>query len=452
MNPLRTVFSICLAVLTTWAASGSALGGERQTGSRFLQRAVEHARAFVTPGHASTHQHRLLAVNLAATETGITDPAEIAAAYDEMSAFVTDPVQSDTQFSWNGFEWVYLSRTTYSYSGSNLTESIIEAYDADSASWANTERMAYTYDGGGHVTSVLSQSWSGGGWGNTFNSTMSYSGSVLDSTVTMLWSGGVWVNFRKNVYTYSGGLLTQDVSQAWAGGSWADAERITYSYDGSNRRILAVWQRWGTSGPWTNWYRFEYAYDGSSTREILEVNYDWDTVGDTWNAVWADTSRYSGDNRIELVTYWFQAGFLTRGLYTYDGLGNLIEEVHELWLGFWSSSTRIVHVYIVAGVFDDDATLGVPVGFNIGQNYPNPFNLSTLIPYTLDRDSRVKISVSNILGQSVKTLVDSYQPAGRHQTAWEGRDQNGREVASGIYFFRVQVDGVAQVRKMVLLK
>jgi hypothetical protein len=52
----------------------------------------------------------------------------------------------------------------------------------------------------------------------------------------------------------------------------------------------------------------------------------------------------------------------------------------------------------------------------------------------------------------MRTLVDSYQSGGPHTTTWNGLDANGREVASGIYFFRVQVEDAAQVRKMVLLK
>jgi hypothetical protein len=301
------------------------------------------------------------------------------------------------------------------------------------------------------MTYSLYQQWSGGGWVNSFNTTMTYNGSLLATATMQMWSGG-WVNFRRNVYTYSGNLLIEDMSQAPTGPStWSDAEKTTYTYDGSNRMTLALSERWGVSGPWTNWTKIEYAYDGSSTNETLEAHSNWN--GADWDGVWADTSRYSGNNRIELVTYWFQIASLSRMLSTYDGSNNLIEDVTQGWTGFsWMNSWRTVYIYTVAGIFDDEGHADIPSLFQLDQNYPNPFNLSTAIPYSLSGDSQVRITVCNLLGQTVRALLDSYQQAGPHIAVWDGRDQAGREVASGIYFFRVQVEGIAQVRKMALLK
>ena len=92
-----------------------------------------------------------------------------------------------------------------------------------------------------------------------------------------------------------------------------------------------------------------------------------------------------------------------------------------------------------------------PDRFHLGQNYPNPFNPSTHIPYQLAEDSHVRLVIYNSLGQRVQTLVDRPQPSGEYRATWNGRDDAGRPVAAGVYFYRLTSAGGRQVRKMVLL-
>jgi len=102
---------------------------------------------------------------------------------------------------------------------------------------------------------------------------------------------------------------------------------------------------------------------------------------------------------------------------------------------------------------DDDGFLSGPVDvLELRQNYPNPFNLSTVIAYTLPRQSHVTITVCNVAGQSVRRLVDRDRAAGFHRESWDGRDDNGREVASGIYLYRLKSDAAVMSRKMILIK
>ncbi|MBI3872301.1 MAG: T9SS type A sorting domain-containing protein, partial [candidate division Zixibacteria bacterium] len=86
------------------------------------------------------------------------------------------------------------------------------------------------------------------------------------------------------------------------------------------------------------------------------------------------------------------------------------------------------------------------------QNYPNPFNPSTRIGFELASTQNVQVRVFNILGQVVKVLVDQELPAGKHDVSWDGTDDHGSPVASGIYLCRLVAGGAAESKKMVLLR
>ena len=93
-----------------------------------------------------------------------------------------------------------------------------------------------------------------------------------------------------------------------------------------------------------------------------------------------------------------------------------------------------------------------PREFGLDQNYPNPFNPTTQIAYRLPEDSRVRLVVYNILGQQVRTLVNGLVPAGAYSIAWDGRDEVGRQTASGIYLYRLDAGKFSAIKRMTLLK
>lgn len=93
-----------------------------------------------------------------------------------------------------------------------------------------------------------------------------------------------------------------------------------------------------------------------------------------------------------------------------------------------------------------------PGDFSLSQNFPNPFNPQTSIRYALPQDANVKLAIYNVLGQRVKTLVDGHQTAGYNTVWWDGKDESGDQVASGIYFYRLQADKFSEIKKMLLVK
>ena len=104
-------------------------------------------------------------------------------------------------------------------------------------------------------------------------------------------------------------------------------------------------------------------------------------------------------------------------------------------------------------VNDSDTTLPQrPKTQMLAQNYPNPFNPSTTINFDIPRNADVKLSVYNIKGQLVKHLLDENMVAGNHSVVWNGKDANDRDVASGVYFYRIQANGNTEARRMILMK
>jgi parallel beta-helix repeat protein len=109
----------------------------------------------------------------------------------------------------------------------------------------------------------------------------------------------------------------------------------------------------------------------------------------------------------------------------------------------------IVPVKVLSG---EDMEEIRPESFSLSQNYPNPFNPQTQILYGLPVDCQVKITIYNLLGRRVKTLADEPQTAGYKRVHWDGKDERGVEVASGIYFYKIQAGEFVQTKKMLLLK
>ncbi len=99
-----------------------------------------------------------------------------------------------------------------------------------------------------------------------------------------------------------------------------------------------------------------------------------------------------------------------------------------------------------------EAVDGLPTEFALRQNYPNPFNPSTQINFSLPSQASVKIAIYNVAGELVRTLINDDMSAGNYRITWNGMDNNGRTISSGVYIYRMQAGKFVSARKMLLLK
>jgi len=116
----------------------------------------------------------------------------------------------------------------------------------------------------------------------------------------------------------------------------------------------------------------------------------------------------------------------------------------RLWESCWSKDS--IYVFdVVTGIEHEQETM--PSNYHLSQNFPNPFNPETTIRYGVPKSSRVSLTVMDVLGRQVATLVNEVKPAGNYQIDW-----NSSAWSSGIYFYRLQAGGFTEIRKMVLMK
>jgi hypothetical protein len=160
--------------------------------------------------------------------------------------------------------------------------------------------------------------------------------------------------------------------------------------------------------------------------------------GEITDIIAADPDGYYSFDEVEGAIYEVQASSVYGDAELDDPVNAIYDDVVDADIQFSVTSA------------DDGQTL--PVATSLAQNYPNPFNARTLISYNLARPGDVDLSVYNIVGQKVTTLVNGEFEAGSYTVTWDGTDASGRPVATGIYYYRLATGGQTETMKMTMLK
>jgi hypothetical protein len=136
-----------------------------------------------------------------------------------------------------------------------------------------------------------------------------------------------------------------------------------------------------------------------------------------------------------------------------DGLSKAIEVRIHPYANFtgtiYFDDLSIEVIQKVTGVEGEN---GLPVSYDLSQNYPNPFNPTTTIRYSLPTNSFVTLRIYDILGREVKTLISTEQNSGTHSVQWNGDNNYGTKVSSGIYLYRIEAANFVMTKKMIMLK
>ncbi len=193
---------------------------------------------------------------------------------------------------------------------------------------------------------------------------------------------------------------------------------------------------------------------GDSVREALQMN-DNGTNGDefTGDDIWSITINF-GVGAPKNISW-------KHGIAGYDNEAGFAQDHNENVAEVAAANTGRVYkvfgengnYYNIGGIKDlDEDFFSQPETYQLYQNYPNPFNPATTIEYALSSAADVELAVFNISGQKVRTLVNERVAAGGYQTVWDGRDDRGNSVSTGVYLYRLSANNTVQSKKMLFVK
>lgn len=205
------------------------------------------------------------------------------------------------------------------------------------------------------------------------------------------------------------------------------------------------------SGTSTDWATIKYVQ--GAIHDVSIIDYDFlphvDTIAAGENVRWTNNGSHPHSATSDAKTSW-DSGTMTPGesfIFQFNDPGSYPYHCeHNPFM------TGTIVVEATTDVRDETGNRERPLEFALSQNYPNPFNPTTKIEFTLSKSSFVTLRIYDILGRPVTTLVSEQLSPGYKSVIWDGRNQEGDCVASGIYFYRIEAGGFSQTEKMLLLK
>ena len=177
------------------------------------------------------------------------------------------------------------------------------------------------------------------------------------------------------------------------------------------------------------------------------------TVILAWTEIEEDLLYYQLDRATNaMFTENVDQTYVTTNTYTDDDIDTGIEYFYRVsgYVGYWTDYSNTVSVIIESLDLDEDSAMHLD--YKIHQNYPNPFNPTTQIKYDLPEDALVSINIYDLMGRSIKSLVNSQQTAGYRSIQWNATNNLGEPVSAGMYLYTIQAGEFRQTKKMVLLK
>lgn len=199
----------------------------------------------------------------------------------------------------------------------------------------------------------------------------------------------------------------------------------------------------GTTMAFFTYWRW-YALNGNSTDDtwVVDISGDGGATWLPWERVSANVNQWTKVTKsvtdvLNPLPRYVQFRFVACDL----GSGGLVEAaVDDLAMDTFNANP----VDVAGGP--------LPIRTELSQNSPNPFNPKTMIHFTLSNPAQTRIEVFDASGRMIRTLLDEARPAGANQVAWDGLDDAGRSVGSGVYFYRLKAGAFEQSRRMTILK
>lgn len=359
--------------------------------------------------------------------------------YSWKATYTYDSVGNNTSRlleDWNGNQLVNNQLNVYSYdSVGNLTLDVLK-------SWVNNEfvndlRISYQYDSKGYLISYQDESFSNGIWYQIWNHKYTYDNNGnKTSIIAEHCENNVWVNSWKFSCTYNAsGNETSELYQIWKENTWENDFRILYVYDSNGNKKAIIFEKWETNF----WYLTYHSYSSFDThnRRISSISESWDNgqITSSYRYKWG----YDLDGDISSITRESK----TNQIWVYDDGTLGFADKEGYFISYYASKCEVNYI----DVTENKNLEYVFPQYSLEQNYPNPFNPVTNIKYSLREKTYVTLTVFNILGEEVATLINQVQGIGSYVVNFDSND-----LPSGIYVYTLATNNFIKSKKMIILK
>lgn len=315
-------------------------------------------------------------------------------------------IQTETLEKLTSGTWVNFMKYNYSYDGNgHRTYYIGQSWDVSSSSWKNDRQVSYTNNNNGTIQQWIAQDWS--------NPTSS------------------WINTQRSTYTYNGSnkILSQTY-EIGTSGTWVNQLKYTYTYDGNGYATLLLRQSWDVpSSSWKNDFQITYTNDGNGVVQEY-LNESWDIPSSSWKNMFQGTYTYNGSNNlIFLTSKIYQNGAwvnYSRNYNIYDGNGYLTYNLGEIWdspLSEWKNNVQLNYTNNSDGTVQQDiseiwdipssswkywlrstytytTSTGIEDANEISfQLFPNPCN--DILNLSFSNNSETKIEIKDLQGRLI---------------------------------------------------
>jgi hypothetical protein len=365
---------------------------------------------------------------------------------------------------WESAYWENDKTHNYTYDDmGNLEIFEIQIWNSDDEDWNNWYKETYISNDEGNRIEMLTEIWDeeSNEWVPDIKEAYTYEDENLSLTLVYSWTGVSFELWFRHIFSYDDNenlieTLTEDYM---SNDQWEFLAKALYTYDEFDRLIQGLYQEWDADQwQWVDILRGLGTYENDENSSPIEWLTQINFYG--WINLELETFTYDEDDRlIELLEQiWEDEDWLNQNniFYGYDENENLMEELHKIWTEneIWEDDLRYSHSYEEITNIEEKDVINSAPKFYLAANYPNPFNPETTISFAIPVDTQHALSlrIYDISGKLIKTLINGEKEPGYHSVIWDGRDEKGKEVSSGAYFYRIESENFSQTKQCLLLK